>query len=148
MKWPITSPAYFRPVCAVLKATISFQKKMWWKWCFLMNIYLHFHSVLWLLLLLLLLLLLSCWVIFLMISLRIVRSMRASLQKETSTRWTWSAKRARRWKACLTFHVWFVLAWKAQKIVEFLQATSIATLFLGLPRRLYRLWFLYDLLTA
>ena len=27
MKWPITCPAYFRPVCAVLKATISFQKK-------------------------------------------------------------------------------------------------------------------------
>ena len=37
---------------------------------------------------------------------------------------------------------------EAQKVVAFLQATSMATLFLGLPRRLCRLWFLYDLLTA
>ena len=37
---------------------------------------------------------------------------------------------------------------EAQKVVAFLQATSTATLFLDLPRRLCRLWFLYDLLTA
>ena len=41
---------------------------MWWKWCFLMNIYLHSHSVLLLLLL------------FRVISLCIVRGLRFSLQ--------------------------------------------------------------------
>ena len=37
---------------------------------------------------------------------------------------------------------------EAQIVVAFLQATSMATLFLGLPLSLCRLWFLYDLLTA